>query len=390
MSKKAILLLIVNGLYSLALGLSKIFVNIFLWKQSNNFVLIATYNLMHYVFSSISFIIAGWLSKKKNGIWPLRLGITIFSLFFIAILLMRNQVIDYYILFGIVFGIALGFYWLAFNVLSFDFTTTNNRDTFNGYNGCIAGIANAITPIIAAYIIEKNEELTGYTIVFAISLFLFVILILVSLLLKSEHYGEKLDYTKIFNKDNKEWHTLRKAIAFWGLRDVVIIFLINILIFRTTKSEVTLGNLTLMAYLISSISYVLEQKFIKPKLRWISFHIGSIFMFLAVIGFSFDISLNWLLTYIIIDAVFMPFFFIPMTSATFNIIDQKNEKKMRTEYIINREFALNTGRTISTTILIAFLIFIDNDRILNYFLLFIGSSQLFSILYLRKLKVWKQ
>lgn len=66
MSKEAKILLIVSGLFTLAKGLSNVFVNIFLWKKSNDFILISQYNLIQYIFLPIAFTVAGWLAKKKR------------------------------------------------------------------------------------------------------------------------------------------------------------------------------------------------------------------------------------------------------------------------------------------------------------------------------------
>ncbi|WP_099187313.1 MFS transporter [Tepidibacter mesophilus] len=388
MSKEAKILLIVSGLFTLAKGLSNVFVNIFLWKKSNDFILISQYNLIQYIFLPISFTIAGWLAKKKNGIWSLRIGIVFYILFFILILLIKDRIIKYIYPLGILFGVAGGFYWLAFDVLSFDFTSTNNRDTFNGYNGFIAGISAAIAPFTAAYIIERSNNTAGYMIVFALSLICFIILILISLLLRSKHYKEKLDFKKIIGSNNFEWNNLRKSTAAWGLRDVVILFLLNILIYKTTKSEMELGKLFLIAYLISSASYILEQKFIKPNRRTFALHIGAIFMFISVLGLVIKINYSSILFFIILDAMSVPFFYVPMTSATFNVLAQHHEDNMRIEYIISRDIALNTGRILCTTLLMILLTFIKNDRVLNYFLLFIGSGQLIALYFLRKIKMW--
>ncbi|WFD11593.1 MFS transporter [Tepidibacter hydrothermalis] len=388
MSKEAKILLIISGLFTLAKGLSNVFVNIFLWKKSNDFIMIAQYNLIQYIFLPISFTIAGWLSKKKNGVWALRIGIVFYILFFILIILIKDNIIKYIYPLGILFGIAGGFYWLAFDVLSFDFTSTNNRDTFNGYNGFMAGIPAAIAPFAAAYIIDRGNNTTGYMIVFLLSLISFVILILISLLLRSQHYGQKLNFKKIIGSNNFDWNNLRKSTAAWGLRDVVILFLLNILIYKTTGSEMELGKLFFIAYLISSASYILEQKFIKPKRRMFALHIGTILMFISVLGLVFKINYYSILFFIVLDAIAVPFFYVPMTSATFNVLSQHNEENMRIEYIINRDIALNTGRIVSTTLLMIFLTFIKNERVLNYFLLFIGSGQLIALYFLKKLKIW--
>lgn len=390
MSKKAKILLVVSGLFTLAMGLSNVFVNIFLWKKSNDFIIIAKYNLMHYVFLPFSFLAAGWLSKKKNGIWALRIGIVLFILFFLSILLFRNDVIEYIYPIGILYGIAAGFYWLSFQVLTFDFTSTNNRDTFYGFNGSICGIANAIAPFTAAYIIEKSKDMLGYLVVFGISLGLFIILILVSLMLHSEHYGDRLDFKRILSKNGDEWNNLRKSIAAWGLRDVVILFLIVILVYKTTGSEMALGKLTLIASLISSAAYVSEQKFIKPKRRLFSLHLGAVFMFISVAGLVIKINYTTLAMYMILSALFFPFFMVPVNSAAFNILSRNHEENMRIEYIVNREFALNFGRIVSTSLLIILLSLVKNERVLNYFLIFIGSAQLVSLYFLKRIKTWNQ
>ena len=117
--------------------------------------------------------------------------------------------------------------------------------------------------------------------------------------------------------------------------------------------------------------------------------IGALAMFIAVIGLVIKIDYIFLVIYIFIDAVFMPFFTVPMASAAFNILSRNHEEEFRTEYIINREFALNTGRIMSTSLLIILLTFIKSPRVLNYFLLFLGSAQLGTLFFLRKLKTWE-
>lgn len=389
LSKKAKILLLISALFTLAIGLSNVFVNIFLWKKSNDFVLIAKYNLMHYFFVPITFIFAGWISKRKNGIWPLRLGIAIFAAFFGLILLLENSILSYVYSLGILFGIASGFYWLAFHVLSFDFTSMENRDTFNGFNGCMIGIAGAAAPFAAGYIIKRGGNSVGYTIVFAASLVLFVILIFVSMFLCSEHYGKSLNIKKVFGSNCDDWKGLRKGIAAWGLRDVVVIFLITVLIFMSTGSELMVGELTLYASLISSAAYIVQQKLVKPKRRMLSIYMGAVIIFAAVLGLVIKISYITLLFYIVLDAAFLPFFTVPMSSASFNIINRNHDEDLRVEYVVNREIALNAGRIASTGILIFLLTFIKFDRVLNYFLLFIGGAQLISVHFLRRLSIWK-
>lgn len=389
MSKEAKILLVISALFTMSIGLSNVFVNIFLWKESKDFILLAQYQLMQYLFTPLAFILAGWLSKLKNGIWALRIGVGLFALFFLIILFVRDAVIHYIYPFGILFGVASGFYWLSFHVLSFDFTSTKNRDTFNGFNGFMGSIAGSIAPLIAAYIIEKGQNSKGYFIVFLISLILFVVQIVVSLLLRTRNYKEKLNFKKMIAGNGSEWTNLRNAFGAWGLRDMTIIFIINILIYETTGSEVSLGKITFFASIVLGGAYLLEQKIIKPNKRLLSMHVGAIFLFVSVFGLVIQFNYPFLVAYMIVASFFTPFLYVPMASATFNTLDRHHEEALRIEYIINKEIFLNTGRCISILILIGLLSFSENERILNYFLLFIGLAQFISLYFIRKINTWE-
>lgn len=372
MCKEAKVLLVISALFTFAIGLSNIFVNVFFWKQTNEFTVIATYHLMHYIATPITFILAGVLAKRKNGIWSLRIGLLTYALFFMLILFMGNRGTLYIYILGIIYGMATGFYWLAFNTLSFDFTHMNNRDTFNGFNGSAAGIAAAISPMIAAYIISIFRGTRGYYVVFALTLSVFMVLVLISMLLKCKNYGYRLDFRRVFSRNCSEWSIIRTSTALWGFRDVIIVFLINILTIEATKSELSLGKLTLVSSLISSASYVLVQKVIKPPHRRLSILIGTIGSLAAVLGLTARVGYGTLVFYIIVDALFLPFFLIQLNSATFNVIERNHEKDMRIEYMINKDLVLNGGRIISVLILIIMLSLFKVSSTLKGYLLFLG------------------
>ena len=386
MCKDAKALLIVSTLFTFAMGISNIFVNVFFWKQTNNFKIIVIYNMMHYIVIPMIFILGGIIAKRKNGIWPLRLGLLCYALFFGVILLVGTKGVGYIYILGIIHGIASGFYWLAFNTLCFDFTNINNRDTFNGFNGSCAGIAAAAAPITAAYIISRFEGMTGYKVVFAITLVIFLVLILISLTLRCKNYAGKLNYKKAFFGNCEEWRIIRKSTVFWGFRDVIIVFIINILIIETTKSELSLGKLTLIASLLSSVAYILVQKVVKPPRRRLAIIIGSLGSFFAVLGLAVEVIYVTLLLYVIVDAIFIPFYLIQLNSSTYNVINRAHDEDMRIEYMINRDIMLNTGRIISAGILLIMLNISADATVLQGFLIFIGLAPAVSGHFLRKLR----
>lgn len=386
MCKEAKILLVVSTLFTFAVGLSGIFVNVFFWKQTSSFIVIVLFNLIQYLSTPFTFILGGVISKRKNGIWSLRIGLTMYAVSYAAILFFGKNGSYYIYLVGVLLGMAAGFYWLAFGTLSFDFTDTNNRDTFNGFNGSCAGVASAVAPITSAYIISRFTGIRGYSFVFISTLSLFIILILISLFLRCKSYGSRLNIKKAFSKNCDEWSMIRKATFFWGFRDVIITFLINILIIETTKSELSLGKLTLIGSLLTSGSYVLVQKIIKPPKRRLAVFLGTVGSFIAVLGVAFNITYRNLLFYVSMDAFFLPFFLIQMSSSTFNVINRAHDEDMRIEYMINKDIAINSGRSVSAVLLIILLTVFKNTSILRIYLVFIGMLPIISGYFLSRLK----
>lgn len=386
MCKNAKVLLFVSALFAFSMGLSNIFINVFFWRETKNFMVIAIYNLIINITTPITFIVAALLSKKKNGIWSLRLGLFIYALFFVLILCIGNKGTPYIYSLGFLDGIAAGFYWLPFNVLCCDFTSVNNRDTFNGLNGGFSGIAAIIGPITAGFTISRFNGLIGYRIVFTTTCIIFILLVLISTIFECGNYSGKVDFRKAFGSNSEGWKTIRKATFFWGFRDSVMVFLINILAIKLLKKELTLGILALVAALITSISYVLVQKIIKPPNRRKSILFGIIGSFLAVWPLVININFNTLLLYAMIDAFCLPFFMVQLTSATFNVIDTKDDRDKRIEYMINRDLVLNGGRVISVSILILLLMISKDLYMLKFYLIFLGVIPLVAGHFLRKLK----
>lgn len=64
LNKEIKLLLLIGGLYALSVALSNTFVNVYLWKQSEDFVSLSIYNLFIVIMQPITFVLAGRWAKK--------------------------------------------------------------------------------------------------------------------------------------------------------------------------------------------------------------------------------------------------------------------------------------------------------------------------------------
>lgn len=376
LQRDAKILLLIAGLFIIALGLSNTFVNIYIWRIKKDFVAIGIYNLFIHITLPLTFILAGYISKKRDGTSSIRIGIILHTLFFMIIFLLKEDAVNYLIHLGSFLGIAGGFYWLGFHMLTFDLTNGMNRDTFNSYNGIVGSLSGMFAPLAAGFIITAMKGLTGYYIIFGISFLIFVVVIIISLFLHTKRYGEKFRLIQVIKESSTSWQSIMVGSYFFGIRNGVLMFFINLLIFIVLKSELSIGKITLIGALVSTISFELIERIMKPPRRKSFIKIGTIMMFVSVLILLYKINFLSIVIFTIVNAFFFPFFTVPFNSASYNILDKTNQEKNRTEYIVFKELVLNLGRI---TGIIAFIIAVANTKdILNLktLILIIGSSQL--------------
>src|SRR5690625_3587582 len=283
-NRDLILLLVIGGLYSLGIFLSNTFVNVYLWKQSNDYMTIAVYNLAIYLFQPIAFVIAGKCAKKFDRIIVLRLGVIFLSLFFLSVLMIGEKSSTYNFMLGSLLGIGYGFYWLAYNVLTFEITEPETRDFFNGVFGVLQSFGGMIGPLFAGIIIAKMTANIGYTTIFTISFILFICAVGCSFFLNRRQAEGNFYFKKILRerKHNKNWKFILYAHIAQGLREGIFLFVITIWVFLITRSEFSLGIFNVLLYSFSFIFYLMATKFIKPKMRKQAILLGAFMLYASI------------------------------------------------------------------------------------------------------------
>lgn len=384
------LLLSIGGIYTLSISLSNTFVNIYLWKQTNNFMDIACYNLTIYIFQAITFYFSGLLAKKVDRVISLRIGVVVLSLFYICVLLTGDNASEYYILLGSILGIGYGFYWLSFNLLTFEITEPETRDFFNSFLGSMTSLAGIIGPPTAGFVISKLDGYTGYRIIFSISLLLFICAVILSfLLLKRERIGtyKVLEILKERNL-NLNWKRITRAHFFQGIREGTFLFVISIYVYIVTNDEFALGTYGLVNSSISFTMYILVAKFLKKLDRKKLILFGGILLFISVFFILFDITYTKFILYAICISIAYPILLVPYNSLTYDVIGQgENVLHHRIEYIVVREWFLNIGRITSVICFIITIIIWPAEKSIPIFLVIAGAGHFMIYPNIRKIKV---
>jgi MFS transporter, YQGE family, putative transporter len=383
------LLLMIGGLYSLSVALSNTFVNIYLWKQSGEFSDLALYNLSIVVLQPITFILAGRWAKKIDRVIVLRIGVIFLALFYLMVLFSGTNASKYLLLLGSLLGIGYGFYWLAYNVLTFEITEPETRDFFNGFLGILSSTGGMIGPIGAGFIITRLEKFTGYSIVFGLSLSLFAIAVFLSFSLKPRPANGMYCFQRILQerKKNDNWRLVTNAHFFQGLREGTFLFVISVFVYVSTGSELALGTYGLINSGISFIAYYFASRLIKRNDRKKAIFLGGILLYAAIFLIIWDLNFVKLIIYAAVIAVAYPILLVPYISTTYDVIGTGwKAAEMRIEYIVVREIFLNVGRIVSILIFLAAITFF-NEECIPVLLLILGAGHSCIYLFIKKVQL---
>lgn len=388
LTKDLALLLIIGGLYSLSIALSNTFVNIYLWKQSGELSDLAMYNLSIVVAQPLTFILAGRWAKKVDRVIVLRIGVIFLALFYVTVLFVGTKASDFLLLLGVLLGIGYGFYWLAYNVLTFEITEPETRDFFNGFLGILGSVGGMIGPVAAGFIISRLEKLTGYTVVFGLSLGLFSIAVLLSFFLKRRPAHGKYWFRRIITerKHDKNWRMVTNAHFFQGLREGVFVFIVSVFVFIATDSEMALGTYGLINSGISFLAYYFVSRTLKKEYRKQAILVGGLILFLAIFLIIFDLSYFRLLLYAAMIAVAYPLLLVPYASMTYDVIGRGwKAAEMRVEYIVVRELFLNLGRVASILLFLLATHLFSEKQAIPILLVILGSGHTLIYFFIRKI-----
>jgi MFS transporter, YQGE family, putative transporter len=390
LSKDLLLLLIIGGLYSLSVALSNTFVNIYLWKQSGEFKDLALYNLAVVVLQPLTFILAGRWAKKIDRVIVLRIGVIFLAIFYLTVLTIGTNASQFLLLLGGLLGVGYGFYWLAFNVLTFEITEPETRDFFNGFLGILSSVGGMIGPIVAGTVISKLEKFTGYSIIFATSLGLFSVAVLLSFFLKRRPANGQYMFLRILQerKNNFNWKQITNAHFVQGVREGTFVFVISVFVFITTGSEMALGTFGLVNSGIAFIGYFFASRWIKKRHRKKAILAGGLLLYAAILLLIFNLTYTKMLIYAAVIAVAYPTLLVPYVSMTYDVIGRGwNAAEMRIEYIVVREIFLNTGRIISILAFLVAISFFDPKESIPVLLLLIGSGHSLIYFFVRKIEL---
>lgn len=385
---QAALLLAVNGLFVLSAALSGTFLNVYLWKSRQDYAMIGWFTIAQQLALGLSFWLGGKWVKEHNKMNALRLGIAVSGLFYLCVLWLGSSSVHYIWPLGLLLGIALGLFWLAFNIVYFEITDRGSRDSFNGWVGLLGSLTGIVGPWLSGWLISAMPGNRGYRIIFIISLCIYAGAAVISFFLKKRKTPGRYEWLEpwrqLRGKDG-DWRRTAAALVFQGLREGVFSFLIGLLVYIAAQAESKLGQFTLITSAVSLVSYWAAGKWLKPRFRSAGMLWGAILLMLVLLPLLWKVSYGTLLIMGIGTSLFIPLYMLPMVSSSFDLMGENEESAgKRVELIVLRELSLMAGRMAGTFIFVGVLSADASPRTITLLMLVLGAAPLGSWLFLRR------
>ena len=372
---KQIRLIISTALFRSAKTALYLFLNILIWKESNDIRTLFIFNLVLSITHTIFFVTFWRLLKnwyRKLWLWIGTIGS---SLIFLALFLFKENLIDYIYLFSVSLWIVSGIYRVTFWINMFDITTFKNRWNFEWIKRSIEIILKIIIPIIVWGLISLDLLWLGYEMWFLFWAILFIFSYIIWNIEIDIEWKWKFNLINAWKKffKNKDIFTFLVSYLFIGLtfNTILLDFILPLLVFDQVQVEYKMWIIISIFSIISALWAYLYWKFISYKDYWKTIIISWILYWLSLITLLFFPRFVPFITAFL--AFLYVFYNISIKIIGLNVLHKlENYKEVKSEYLIIREIFLMTWRTLVYVFLIfIWSIWVDDLEYLFYLMIII-------------------
>lgn len=347
LSKDARTLLMIGMLFLAGLVIASTFVNVYLIRLTNDMGLMILQNIAVYAALLSGFMIGTKYVQKGNMLTLLRAGLIANILYYLLILLLKEKAADYLIFLGIFNGFGQGFYYFTFNILVGHLTQENERSKFFSYQTSFSYIFGVVAPTISGYIIVKFSELSGYYVLFATSLIIFIIAILFSFKLGQVNADTTYQILPILKlKHNPYWDTNKYLNFSFGFREALYAQIFTVFSYLVISNEQIIGNLNSMMSLIGvASSLLIASRFTVENQR--KYHLIFTVLYILSLGSlgllasKYSLYLSYAL-----NGVILCWNSVIFQNLKYQLASRADSGFNQGDYIITTEFPMAAGRLI--------------------------------------------
>lgn len=347
LTKDATFLLAMGCLFTAGFMIASTFVNVYLLRLTNNMGLMILQTIANYFMILFAFVLGAYCTQKGVSMLNLlRVGIGAVITYYALILLLKEKAASYLVFLGLFNGVGQGFYYFTFNILVGKLLNETERPKFFSYQSSFSYIFGVLAPAISGMVIVNFSQLTGYYVLFASAVFVFVLAIIFSTQLKKVEANQKYTIFPVLKeKGNKFWN-LNKYVNFTnGFTQAIYGQIFTVFAYLIISDESIIGNLSSTMSLIGVVSSLfIASKFTTPAIQKKFHFLYCIFYMIALGGLGL-FAKEW--------SLYVAYIVLGLVTCWYNVIYQSQKYQFssraagtftESDYIITTEFPIAAGR----------------------------------------------
>ena len=385
LDKGAGVVLLLNALYNIGDSLCSVFVAVYFYLISQDFMTVCYHYLALYIVTPIVFLFAGWYSQARDRVHVFRLGLVLHAVYYATLLWLREDSPHYAVPLGALLGVTWGFFWAGNNTFNFDVTTSERREYYFGLLSVVVGLARLGAPLLSALIIHfAPTHRLGYHVIFFVAVVVYIVALVASLWVPHDRKRRPFRIKRALfpGRDQWDWRFIMLAAATLAGSFSIFQFLLGLVMFMQTGSELSVGGFAaLQALAAIGVSYI-AGRVIVPANRRKAMLLAVCVLVAAGALISLKLTVLTLVLFGFMRSAAQPLFSIPHWSVRLDVIaNDAEEPAQRIEYMCAWEVPLAIGRIVMMSLIILLatlfeelglriaLFLLCANRILTYFFL---------------------
>lgn len=346
----------------------------FLEVADSNILPLGIYKLVAvFAIYGVIFLVKNF-AKSKHRVILMRIGIMLDFVYFLTIIMLREKVVNYIYLVGLLYGLEEGFYYSVYNMLESDGISNSERAKFIGTYTAIQSVLSIVFPLIFGSLIYT----TGFIKTLMIILVIIILRIILSFKFKDENIPKSskvnLKEYKSIIKQNPQIKQVYKMSFFSGLTysEGAFAYIVTIYIIKVFSNSVSLGIFTSIFSLISCALGILFAKFIKQKHYKSIIKISMSFTIVALCIMIYRCNMMTIILFNLLQTFSKGLMNLINSNSQYNISNiEALRKEYKVEYWLGMETSLFIGRVVSN-ILFIIMAFTDFNIMIYLFVIFLA------------------
>lgn len=367
-------LVAIGALTSITEIYSSIFFTARMYELARNSIqTISIYYIVEYFCIMLTFLLLG--SKiKAYPLKALRIGIMLNLILLCIIMLLDDNVMQYYILFAAVQGIAMGAYYSPFAVLIGIYN--DNAIRYCTLSSIFNNIVSIVFPVTIGFYIKTTSFISMTSCIIVVS----VIQVVLSMRIENVVMKEAKCDVRHFMKSLKRANSAKKVLNYYkisffsGIVSSVLDRTVLLLIMIVFGSSVQLGILNTVFAVFTICTTWTIKKYYNGKKSKVIIALSAIMPLIAVSVLFVNTNTNTVIFYKVINSVFICILSMMTNIERYACLGKELNKQFTAEHQIMAEITLGLGRVFGLSVLLIMNTLIGGLYAIMIMLIFISFS----------------